>query len=158
MSTILTSKPGFYGVGSVEISPPLDPGESGVRRLANCKDVLIKQPMDGIETTYDILSHAARTHGSNNAFGWRDIVNIIQEEKNVTKVVDGKEIAEKKTWQYFELSDYKYMSYVEVKTDPVSTPVIPTHSPNSFSPNWQLMPPGCGSVSVTLGTAYDTLG
>jgi long-chain acyl-CoA synthetase len=48
--------------------------------------------------------------------GWRDVVKIVEEEKEVTKVVDGKEIVEKKKWKYFELSDYKYMSYLDVKT------------------------------------------
>lgn len=43
--------------------------------------------------------------------GWREVVKI---EKEVTKVVDGKEIVEKK--KYFELSDYKYMSCLNVKT------------------------------------------
>ena len=57
----------------------MGPGESGVRRLAISKDVLVQQPSDGIE------------------------------------VVDGKEIVEKK-WKYFELSYYKYMSYLDVKT------------------------------------------
>jgi len=116
MSKILTSKPGFYGAGSAEISPPAAPGEGGVRRLAICKDTLITQPADGIETTYDIVSHAARTHGNRNALGWRDVIKIVEEEKEVTKVVDGVEIVEKKKWKYFELSDYKYMSYLDIKT------------------------------------------
>jgi long-chain acyl-CoA synthetase len=116
MSKIHTNVPGFYGVGSVEISPPPGPGESGVRRLARTKDTLITQPMDGIETAYDIVLHAARTHGNRNAFGWRDVVAVVEEEKEVTKVVDGQEVVEKKKWKYFELSDYKYMSYLDVKT------------------------------------------
>jgi long-chain acyl-CoA synthetase len=115
MSKVMTNKPGFYGVGSVETSSPTGAGESGVRRLAISKDALVKQPSDGIETAYDILSHAARTHGNRDALGWRDIVNIVEEEKEVTKVVDGKEIVEKKKWKYFELSDYKYMSYLDIK-------------------------------------------
>ena len=116
MSKILTSKPGFYGVGSVEISPSVRPGESGVRRLAISKDILVHQPADGIDTVYDIVSHAARTHGNRNALGWREVVNIVEEEKEVIKVVDGKEIVEKKKWKYFELSDYKYMTYLDVQT------------------------------------------
>jgi long-chain acyl-CoA synthetase len=116
MSKVLTNKPGFYGVGSVEVSPPVGKGESGVRRLAISKDSLVTQPTDGIETAYDIVAHAARTHGNRNALGWREVVKIVEEEKEVTKVVDGKEIVEKKKWKYFELSDYKYMSYLDVKT------------------------------------------
>jgi len=116
MSKILTIKPGFYGTGSAEISPSAGPGDGGVRRLAISKDALVTQPADGIETTYDIVSHAARTHGNRNALGWRDIVNIVEEEKEVTKVVDGVENIEKKKWKYFELSDFKYMTYLDIMT------------------------------------------
>ena len=116
MSKVHTCIQGYYGTGSTEISPPAGPGESGVCRLTNSKDALIKQPADGIETVYDLVSYAARTHGNRNALGWREVVNIIEEEKEVTKVVDGKEVVEKKKWKYFELSDYKYMTYLDVKT------------------------------------------
>ena len=58
---------------------------------------------------------AARTHGTKNSFGWRDIVSIHEEKKDVKKVVGGKEVTETKTWKYFELSDYKYLNFVQVK-------------------------------------------
>lgn len=35
------------------------------------------------------------------------------EQKEVTKKVDGKETKEMKTWQYYELSNYKYITYSE---------------------------------------------
>ena len=47
--------------------------------------------------------------------GWRDTIRVIEEEKEVTKVVDGKEVTQKKLWKYFELSDYKYLDYIELK-------------------------------------------
>ena len=43
------------------------------------------------------------------------MIDIHEEIKEVKKVVDGKEIVEKKTWKYFQLSGYKYLSYVEFK-------------------------------------------
>lgn len=39
--------------------------------------------------------------------GWRDTIKIHSEEKEITKKVDGKDKKEKKTWSYYELSDYK---------------------------------------------------
>ena len=36
------------------------------------------------------------------------------EEKEVKKFVGGKEVTELKKWKYFQLSDYKYMSYIDV--------------------------------------------
>ena len=115
MSKITTIKPGYYGEGSYEVSPPAGPGEGGVRRSTLARDGLIERPLDEINTVYDIVCYAARTHGSKHALGWRETVNIIEEEKEVTKVVDGKEVKEKKKWKYFELSDYKYHSFIEVK-------------------------------------------
>jgi len=101
----------YYGLGSVEV----DSNGEKVRRLANTSDKLVTQPLEGIETITDIISYAARTHGTKNALGWRDIIDIVEEEKEVKKMVGGNEVTEKKTWKYFQLSDYKYISFVEVQ-------------------------------------------
>lgn len=110
-----TNKPGYYGEGSVEVAVPAGPGEGPTRRCTLSKDGLVTQPFEGIDTVYDIVAYAARTHGSRKALGWRDVVNVIEEEKEVTKVIDGQEVKEKKKWKFFELSDYKYLSFIEVK-------------------------------------------
>lgn len=110
-----TNKPGYYGKGSVEVAAPAGPGEGPTRRCTLSKDGLVTQPFEGIDTVYDIVAYAARTHGSRKALGWRDVVNVIEEEKEVTKVIDGQEVKEKKKWKFFELSDYKYLSFIEVK-------------------------------------------
>jgi hypothetical protein len=109
-----TLRPGFYANGSVEVEPA-SPGQSAVRRLDITKDKLVSQPADGVDTVYDLLQYAARTHGSRNALGWRDIIKVHEVEKEVTKTVDGKAVVEKKTWKYFELSDYHYHSFVDVQ-------------------------------------------
>lgn len=102
--------------GSVELddSQKVD-GETKTRRSALSPDKLVTQPWEGIDTVYDILSYAARTHGTKDAYGYRDIVDIHEEEKEVKKVVGGKETTEKKTWKYFQLSDYKYLSFQQVQ-------------------------------------------
>ena len=52
--------------------------------------------MDGLNTVCDVVAYAARTYGNRKAYGWRDIVNIIEEEeKDVTKLVDGKEVVKR---------------------------------------------------------------
>lgn len=43
------------------------------------------------------MLYAARTHGSNKAFAVREVDQVISEEKEVTKVVGGKEEKQKKT-------------------------------------------------------------
>jgi len=69
-----------------------------------------------------------------------------------TETVGGKEVKEKKNWQYFELSDYKYMTYNElakVVKDAASALVETGHSKDtmfnifaSTSVHWQVMANG----------------
>ena len=107
-----------WGKGTVEIDSPEPPakGESRVRRLEKTKDRLVTGPMEGINTVHDVLLHASRVHGERNAYGFRDIINIVEEQKEVTKMIGGKEVKETKTWKYFHLSEYKYISYLEFKS------------------------------------------
>lgn len=105
-----------WGKGTVDVGPPAPQGESRVRRLEKTKDRLVTGPMEGIDTVYDVLLHASRTHGERNAYGYRDILDTVEEQKEVTKTVGGKEVKETKTWKYFHLSDYKYISYLEFKS------------------------------------------
>ncbi|KAJ7574878.1 hypothetical protein C8J56DRAFT_1017249 [Mycena floridula] len=162
-----TNKPGYFGKGSVAIDKG-KPGESPIRRIAISADKLITEPFAGLETTCDIIQYAARTHGSKNALGWRDIVEVHEEEKQVKKMVEGKEVSETKKWKYFQLSDYKYLSFIELK-DAISEvsrglvelgvekdQVFNIYSQTSL--HWQLMSHGCAAISVTIATAYDTLG
>ncbi|CAA7262325.1 unnamed protein product [Cyclocybe aegerita] len=168
MPKIHTLKPGYYGEGSVEITPPAAPGEGPIRRCTLSKNGLVTQPFEGIDTVYDVVAYAARTHGSRNALGWRDIVDVVEEEKEVTKVVEGKEVVEKKKWKFFELSDYKYISFIEMKEAVseiaralINLGVTKEDVFNVYaqtSPNWQLMAHACASISTTIATAYDTLG
>ncbi|KAF7974622.1 hypothetical protein HWV62_11600 [Athelia sp. TMB] len=154
----------FFGVGSVEVESQ---GEK-CRRLAITADKLVTQPQEGIETTSDIIDYAARTHGTKDAFGWRDIVEVHTEEKDVKKIIGGKEVTEKKQWQYFQLSDYKYISFVEIQSRVSELARGLVHygitTENVFnmyastSVNWQLMSHACAFVSTTIATAYDTLG
>lgn len=45
--------------------------------------------------------------------GYRDTIKIHTEEREITKMVEGKEKKEMKKWQTYELSDYKYLTYTE---------------------------------------------
>ncbi|KZP02330.1 acetyl-CoA synthetase-like protein, partial [Athelia psychrophila] len=149
----------YFGVGSAGVNSK---GEK-CRRLAIAKDKLVTQPQEGLETTTDLVDYAARTHGTKDAFGWRDIVDIHHREKDVKKMVGGKEVTEKKQWQFFELSDYKYISFLEIQTRVSELARGLVHygitSDNVFNiASWPLMSHACASVSTTIATAYDTLG
>ena len=164
---IHTNKPGYYGEGSVEVSSSL-PGEGPIRRCALAKDKLVTQPLEGIDTVADIISYSARTHGNRKALGWRDIIRVVEEEKEVSKVIDGTEVTEKKLWKYFELSDYKYLSHIELKEalSEVSRAFIDMGITKDdvfnvyaqTSVNWQIIALSCASISTAIATAYDTLG
>ncbi|KAF8063537.1 long-chain-fatty-acid-CoA-ligase, partial [Lyophyllum atratum] len=165
---IQTVKPGHFGKGSVPVAPPAGPDEGPARRLAIACETLVTQPTEGVDTVFNLLQYAARTYGSYRALGWRDVVKIHEEKKEVTKVVNGKEVLEEKTWKYFELSDYKYISYIEFE-DMVADVAhalldlgfASDHVFNIYaetSVNWQLMAHACSSISTTIATAYDTLG
>lgn len=49
--------------------------------------------------------------------GERELIKIHKEEKEITKTVEGKEVKDKKTWQYYELSDYKVCMAMKWLTD-----------------------------------------
>src|SRR5712671_3703849 len=104
-----------WGKGSIEVGPTAQQGESRIRRLQKTHDRFVSAPIEGINTVHDVLLYASRTHGERKAFGYRDIIDIIEEQKEVTKIVGGQEVKETKTWKYFHLSDYKYISYIELK-------------------------------------------
>ncbi|KAJ7748044.1 hypothetical protein B0H16DRAFT_1849672 [Mycena metata] len=110
-----TNKPGYYGKGSVEVSKPTNDIDDPTRRLGISADKLVTQPFAGIDTVYDVLQYVAKTHGTRDALGWHDIVDVHEEAKEVTKTVDGKEVKETKKWKYFQLSGYKYITYVQLK-------------------------------------------
>nr|GAT48813.1 long-chain-fatty-acid-CoA ligase [Mycena chlorophos] len=163
-----TNKPGYYGKGSVEVSPPAADNEGPTRRLAISAEALVTGCGRGVETVFELLQYCAKTYGTRDAVGWRDIIKIIEEQKDVKKVVDGKEVTEQKTWKYFQLSDYKYLSYVqleehvsEVARGLVDIGITTEDVFNIFSQtslNWQLIQHACSSISTTIATAYDTLG
>lgn len=111
MSAFKSNKP----PGTVEVGPPKVEGETRIRRLAKSADKLVTQPLEGIDTVYDIIQYAARTHGTHDAFGYRDIIDIVEEEKEVKKMVGGKEVTEMKKWKYFHLSDFKFLSFLDVQ-------------------------------------------
>ena len=97
---------------SIEVSGKLTEDETPVRRNSKFADALVTQPFEGIETVTDVLLYSARQWGTKDALGTRDVLSIVEEEKEIKKG-DGK--TEKKLWKYFELGPYKYMNFIEVK-------------------------------------------
>jgi long-chain acyl-CoA synthetase len=72
-----------------------------------------------VNTIADILQYGARVHGDKPAMGWRDVLEVVEEEKEVTKTIDGKETKSMKKWKYFRLSGYKYINYIELRDNAI---------------------------------------
>ncbi|KAI0687926.1 acetyl-CoA synthetase-like protein [Cytidiella melzeri] len=152
---------------AVEVGPQAE-GESRARRAPQSVDGLVESPLDGITTVYDVVQYAARTHGKKNAMGYREVDKIVEEEKEIQKVVGGKEVTEKKTWKYFQLSDPKYISYLDVQEAVseigralVDLGITQQDILNIYAQTgipWQLMSLACCSIGTPIATAYDSLG
>ncbi|KAF5317749.1 hypothetical protein D9619_012547 [Psilocybe cf. subviscida] len=150
----------YFGSGSVEVAAPARAGEGGIRRLATHKDSLISEPAAGVRTIPDLIDYAARVHGEREALGWREVLGV-HEEKKTEK---GKE----KTWKYWDLSPYKWISYTEFKerVEDVAKGLVELGIGQEdvvdlfaeTSANWQLMSSACALISTPIATAYDTLG
>lgn len=100
--------------------------------------------------------------------GWRDVVRTHDENKEITKKVEGKEVKQTKTWQYYELSNYKYLTYDEFEeriqhasSGLVNLGLSKDTRFNIYATtaiNWQNMAHACFRQSIPFCTAYETLG
>jgi long-chain acyl-CoA synthetase len=88
-------------------------GETIPRVHPAAKDGLISTPAPDIKTIYDVLRVSSKKFGNAKALGYRKLVRVHDEVKQIKKVVDGKETTQEKKWQYSELSGYNYLSFVE---------------------------------------------
>ena len=102
--------------GSVDVGQSNGNGGNPRRGYVNPKKLVDGNDAD-IPTVFDITKRAARLFPNQNGLGYRDLIKEHVENKEVTKMVKGKEVKEQKEWKYFELSDYKYMNYKEVLDD-----------------------------------------
>lgn len=93
-------------------SKPAD-GESKPRRNIVTAGELRWQPEEGIETVFDIIKYSAGKYGDKKALGSRKLIEKHVETKKVKKVVDGKVTEVDKSWTYFEMGGYEYVSYNE---------------------------------------------
>ncbi|KAK4232605.1 long-chain-fatty-acid--CoA ligase 1 [Podospora fimiseda] len=138
------------------------------RRHPKAKDGLLERPAPGVNTTFDLLKRSAEKYGDEPAVGSRKLIKIHKEKKKIPKVVDGETIEVDKEWSYFELSDYTYLTYKEYLEQVLQvgaglrklglSPENRVHLFASTSPQWLGMAHACASQSMTIVTAYDTLG
>jgi long-chain acyl-CoA synthetase len=154
---------------SVEVGGAPAKGHGKVRRAAICSDKLVERPSEGnCDSMAHVLQYAVGKFTNKPIMGERSLIKIHTEEKEITKKVEGKDVKEKKTWQYSELSDYKYITYSEFLEQ---ARAIGSGLRNlglakddrfniyaSTSLNWQKMAHSCFQQNIPFCTAYDTLG
>ncbi|PLB48092.1 acetyl-CoA synthetase-like protein [Aspergillus steynii IBT 23096] len=143
-------------------------GETIPRRLPVAKDGLVLKPSEDVATVYDNFRRSARVFGNAKAVGSRRLIKTHVENKKVKKVIDGKEQEVDKQWSYFEKSGYSYKSFVEYEQTALQLGAglrklglekeHKVHLYGATSANWLLMSHGASSQSITIVTAYDTLG
>ncbi|ORX56993.1 acetyl-CoA synthetase-like protein [Hesseltinella vesiculosa] len=152
---------------TVETGAP-QPNGGRIRRSALSPDAIVRVPASNVHTLYDVLQHSAKKYATRNAFGRRRVEKMIEEEKEVTKFIDGKETKQMKKWKYFQLSPYEYVTYAEasVLTHAIGNAFIslglePKAKVEIFSSttmDWLLMAHGLFTQNMTIVTAYETLG
>ncbi|CCF33415.1 AMP-binding enzyme [Colletotrichum higginsianum] len=143
-------------------------GETLPRRHWKAKDGLRTQPHPDIRTVYDIVKRSAQVYANEPAVGTRKLVHLHKEKKKVPKNVDGQVIEVEKEWQFFELSRYSYLTYADLLTyiNQIGSGLRKlglskgsrVHLFATTTANWMAMSHACGSQSISIVTAYDTLG
>ncbi|KAL2135769.1 hypothetical protein VTI74DRAFT_6974 [Chaetomium olivicolor] len=143
-------------------------GETIPRRHPKARDALVERPAPDVNTTFDLLRRSAEYYGNEPAVGSRKLIDIHKEKKKVPKVVDGQTVEVEKEWTYYELSDYSYMTYQQYYNMVLQvgaglrklglSPKERLHIFATTTPQWLAMAHACSSQSMTIVTAYDTLG
>ncbi|KAJ5907485.1 Long-chain-fatty-acid--CoA ligase 1 [Penicillium taxi] len=143
-------------------------GETIPRRHPAAKNGLVLRPSEDVSTTYENFRRSARLFGNNKAVATRRLIKTHVETKKVKKIVDGVETEVDKKWTYFELSGYTYKTFLEYEKLCLELGAglrklglerdSKIHLYGATSAHWLAMSHGAASQSVTIVTAYDTLG
>jgi long-chain acyl-CoA synthetase len=90
------------------------PGESCLVRHVLAAKGLLATPGENVRTAYDILMQANKAYGTKNALGYRKVIRVHEEKKDIVKTVAGKTITETKLWRFLELGSYTWFTYKEI--------------------------------------------
>ncbi|CCK71382.1 long-chain fatty acid-CoA ligase FAA1 KNAG_0G03250 [Huiozyma naganishii CBS 8797] len=145
--------------------------ETAPRRNYLAEDAPLVRPRDfKCNSVYEFIQECVERYGDRNVLSWRDVVDIHEEKKMVTKRVDGQEKQVEKTWMYYEMSPYRYITYnnllerilelgrglVKIGLQPGSEDKLHIYASTSYK--WMEMFLGAQTQNIPVVTAYDTLG
>ena len=156
---------------TVPVGPAANEHETAPRRDVTVADAPLVRP-EGFKcnTVYELVMETVERHGTRQCMGWRDVIEIHEEEKTVVKKVQGEKQSIKKQWLYYELSGYTYNTFKEVGEimhvlgrGLVKMGLKPRaddklHIYSSTSHKWMKMFLGAQTQGIPIVTAYDTLG
>ncbi|KAM3551026.1 hypothetical protein ARSEF4850_008063 [Beauveria asiatica] len=144
------------------------PGETIPRRHPRAKNGLLNRPAKDVHTVFDIVRRSARVYPNNNAVGTRKLIKLHKETKKVKKNIDGEVREVDKEWQFFELSPFSFMNYKQYEELVLEIasglrhhglgPEDKLHLFATTSAGWSSIAHACASQSISIVTAYDTLG
>ncbi|SPJ81546.1 related to long-chain-fatty-acid--CoA ligase [Fusarium torulosum] len=144
------------------------PAETVPRRHPRARDGLIERPSEDVHTVFDIVRRSARLWPNNNAVGSRRLIRLHKEITQVEKKIDGKLQKVDKEWTYFELSKFSFFNYKEYETHCLEVgsglrllglaPGGKLFLFGSTSAQWIAISHGCATQSISIITAYDSLG
>ncbi|KAL6874921.1 acetyl-CoA synthetase-like protein [Trichoderma novae-zelandiae] len=144
------------------------PGETIPRRHPAAKDGLLTKPADDVHTVFDIVRRSAREYPNHLAVGHRKLIKVHKEIKKVPKNVDGQVVEVDKEWQFFELTKFDFLTFKEYETLVLQlgsglrklglNGSSKLHLFATTSVSWISMSHACASQSISIVTAYDTLG
>jgi long-chain acyl-CoA synthetase len=144
------------------------PGETIPRRNIAAKDGLINRPAEEVGTVFDLIRRSARIYPNHNAVGSRKLIQMHKETKKIQKNFDGQIQEVDKEWQFFELTPFTFLTYKQYEERVLNigsglrklglTPEHKLHLFATTSPSWISMSHACAGQSITIVTAYDTLG
>lgn len=149
------------------------PGETAPRRNGLIKKVElpVTRPIGTKgNTLYEYIGECLDVNTKNNVIGQRKLIDIHEEQKTVKKLIDGKETDVQKTWQYFELGPYEYITKAQLKVliheygrGLVKIGLKPENQEKlhvfaSTSARWMETFLAATTQSIPIVTAYDTLG
>ncbi|KKA26270.1 hypothetical protein TD95_000022 [Thielaviopsis punctulata] len=153
---------------TIEVPGPAVDGETLPRRHPKAKDGLIRSPAEGVFTIYDLVERSSKLFPKNKILGSRQLIKMHKEIKKVPKVIDGQVTQVDKEWQYFELSPYSYITYEQHQKRYKeigagfrklgANPGDKVHLFAATSANWLTIAHACSSQSMSIVTAYDSLG
>lgn len=145
-------------------------GETAPRRRAAQRDAPLERPADFPATTIpELVQEAVRRHGARRCMGWRELVEVHTDIRQIKKVVDGEEQLVDKEWTFYEYLPYQYQTFPEVlkQVRSYSAGLAKVglqpgkdrlHIYAATSHKWMKTFLASAFQNIAIVTAYDTLG